>query len=105
MSVLLISNVVFKLFPGDFLDFNVTWRLFEIKNQEGPRKTNLDLLWHLKSVLFDGFYDIFEEDFWSQCVSMIYYWFPILTVPTIELHTAAALLQSVNVGVYTGRTP
>ena len=65
--------------------------------------SNHDLLWHLKGMLTNGFYDIFEEDFRGQRVSMVHHWFPVTSIPTIQFYAAAAFPQSIDVGVDTGR--
>ena len=49
---------------------------------------------YLEGVLSDGFDDLLEGDFRGECVSMIDYRLSFISVPTIQLHTAAPLIQS-----------
>lgn len=45
-------------------------------------------------MLTDGFDHIFKEDLWGESVAVVDHGLIIRSVPAVQLHTAAAFLQS-----------
>lgn len=52
------------------------------------------MITHSEPIFFDCWNDIFEEDFWGQCVAVIHNRLPVTAVPAVHLYTAAASFQS-----------
>ena len=51
-------------------------------------------LTHLKGIVLDGLDRIFEEDLGGECVAVVDHRLIVWSIPTVQLHTAAALQQS-----------
>lgn len=45
-------------------------------------------------MLIDGSDGVFEEDLRGECVAVVDHWLIVRSVPAVQLHAAAALLQS-----------
>lgn len=50
-------------------------------------------LTYFEGVIFDGFYDVFEEHFGCECVAVVNNRLAVSPVPAVQFHTATALHQ------------
>lgn len=48
---------------------------------------------HFKSIFIDRLNDFDKEHFGGECVTMIDDWLSFISIPTVQLHTAAAMIQ------------